>query len=102
MSSCPPASRIEQFLLYSSPKKFTFLQVPVNSIVVFTVINAAMALVFDLEALVEFLSIGTLMAYSFVSACVIILRHQPAPIDGNQEKMDCGLDFPKISLKTVF
>lgn len=69
---------------------------PLNSIIVFTLLNATLAMVFDLEALVEFLSIGTLLAYSVVSACVLILRHQPAPIDGDHEKMDSGdflLDF---------
>ena len=64
-------------------------KVPLNAIIVFTLLNGLIAAVFDLEALVEFLSIGTLLAYSIVSACVIILRHQGAPLEG-QEELDDG------------
>jgi cationic amino acid transporter 4 len=39
--------------------------------------SAVIALVFDLEKLVEFMSIGTLLAYTIVSASVIILRYRP-------------------------
>uniref|UniRef100_A0A158P889 AA_permease_C domain-containing protein n=1 Tax=Angiostrongylus cantonensis TaxID=6313 RepID=A0A158P889_ANGCA len=53
-------------------------QVPINAVLVFASITAIIALLFDIETLVEFLSIGTLLAYSIVSACVIILRYQPA------------------------
>ncbi|XP_061762818.1 cationic amino acid transporter 4 isoform X2 [Nerophis ophidion] len=52
-------------------------KVPVNAILVFGVLMATMALIFDLEALVQFLSIGTLLAYTFVAASVIVLRFQP-------------------------
>ncbi|KAM7034461.1 cationic amino acid transporter 4 isoform 3-T9 [Acridotheres tristis] len=60
-------------------------QVPVVGIVVFGLLMALLALVFDLEALVQFLSIGTLLAYTFVAASIIVLRFQqqkgdvPAP-----------------------
>ncbi|XP_013862646.1 cationic amino acid transporter 4 [Austrofundulus limnaeus] len=52
-------------------------KVPVNAILVFGVLMSTMALIFDLEALVQFLSIGTLLAYTFVAASVIVLRFQP-------------------------
>ncbi|XP_072839576.2 cationic amino acid transporter 4 [Pogona vitticeps] len=51
-------------------------QVPVVAIVVFGFLTSVLALIFDLEALVQFLSIGTLLAYTFVAASVIILRFQ--------------------------
>lgn len=44
---------------------------------VFGTATAAVALLFTIDTLVQFLSIGTLLAYTFVSACVIILRYRP-------------------------
>lgn len=54
-------------------------QVPMVGIVVFGVLMAFMALLLDLEALVQFLSIGTLLAYTFVATSIIVLRFQKAP-----------------------
>ncbi|XP_048370194.1 cationic amino acid transporter 4 [Sphaerodactylus townsendi] len=51
-------------------------QVPVVAILVFGILMSILALIFDLEALVQFLSIGTLLAYTFVAASVIVLRFQ--------------------------
>ncbi|XP_054974695.1 cationic amino acid transporter 4 [Sorex araneus] len=54
-------------------------QVPVVGILVFGVLMALLALLLDLEALVQFLSIGTLLAYTFVASSIIVLRFQKAP-----------------------
>ena len=70
---------------------------PVIATIIFSTINALMALVFDIEALIEFLSIGTLSAYSFVTASVLILRYQPAPIDNDPARLDNGRLFQNIN-----
>lgn len=65
-------------LLFSCFSKInTRTQVPLLNLFVAGICSALLALLFDLEKLVEFMSIGTLLAYTIVSACVIILRYRP-------------------------
>uniref|UniRef100_UPI00398F121B cationic amino acid transporter 4 n=1 Tax=Pristiophorus japonicus TaxID=55135 RepID=UPI00398F121B len=73
-------------------------KVPVIGIVVFGILMAILALVFDLESLVQFLSIGTLLAYTFVAASIIVLRYQtdkakpsePSPHGQSPQAQDSG------------
>uniref|UniRef100_A0A915HQU5 Cationic amino acid transporter C-terminal domain-containing protein n=1 Tax=Romanomermis culicivorax TaxID=13658 RepID=A0A915HQU5_ROMCU len=62
-----------KFLSYVHPRTRT----PIVGIVIFGVLTALMGLVFSLKILVEFVSIGTLMAYSIVACSVIVLRYEP-------------------------
>uniref|UniRef100_A0A646QGA3 Cationic amino acid transporter 4 n=1 Tax=Hemiscolopendra marginata TaxID=943146 RepID=A0A646QGA3_9MYRI len=53
------------------------VQMPLITVAVCGIFTSIITAIFDIDKLVEFMSIGTLMAYTVVSVSVIILRYQP-------------------------
>lgn len=63
-----------QWLAYLAPR----LKTPVLASLVTGLLAGFLVLIFDLNQLIDMMSIGTLLAYSLVSTCTLVLRYIPS------------------------
>ncbi|XP_017777191.1 PREDICTED: cationic amino acid transporter 2 isoform X2 [Nicrophorus vespilloides] len=84
-----------KFLASVHPKT----QTPIKATIISGIFSGIMAAIFDLQQLVDMMSIGTLLAYTIVAICVLILRYDD---NKNYEDAVKTQQKPELSLFDFF
>ncbi|KAJ4442790.1 hypothetical protein ANN_04383, partial [Periplaneta americana] len=79
-----------RFLAKINPRTKT----PVLATIISGLLAGIMATIFDLQQLIDMMSIGTLLAYTIVAICVLVLRYEdPAPVTFDYSSHDQGIRY---------
>ncbi|XP_036325639.1 cationic amino acid transporter 3 [Rhagoletis pomonella] len=76
-------------LFKSFSKVHNYTQTPLLATAISGIFAAVMALIFNLEQLIDMMSIGTLLAYTIVAICVLVLRYQDEDMDMKTVSLRC-------------
>uniref|UniRef100_A0A915HR04 Cationic amino acid transporter C-terminal domain-containing protein n=1 Tax=Romanomermis culicivorax TaxID=13658 RepID=A0A915HR04_ROMCU len=76
-------------------------QTPIVGVLIFGVLSAVVALVFNLDMLADFVSIGTLMAYSIVACSVIVLRYEENAPQISEKPVEVDKHLQQRKMSTV-